>query len=243
MNGLLRCSRYAFGPNRLHYCGPDQNQEILAYIDSNTEDPGLARLLRGFQTLYPYLKVIAEANEIADPFDARIVEAYWIGNSLLDRVSKRALYNHLIEDKGLKKRIGAKLFNEVDSSIDAHALPHHSFHVFDVWRRTGNLDDLDMIEKLDSCRISSGVVENSSGPFVTIKTRPLRYFNGKLTLGDSISKKITRSFEADIDIEEIKKGDLVSIHWDVICEKITQDQADMLERYTLHHLNLANKTI
>ena len=89
MNGLLQCSRYAFGPNRLHYCGPDASQEILAYIDNKEQDPGLEKLLSAFQTLYPYLEMISRANNIADPFDERVVEAYWIGNDLLANTGKK----------------------------------------------------------------------------------------------------------------------------------------------------------
>jgi len=59
MNGILRCSRYAFGPNRLHYCGPDANSEIRSYIDEDATDPGLEKLMSQFQTMFPYLRHIA----------------------------------------------------------------------------------------------------------------------------------------------------------------------------------------
>ena len=243
MDGLLRCSRYAFGPNRLHYCGPDASQEVLAYINNNAQDPGLERLLSAFRTLYPYLQLIAHANKIRDPFDPRVVDAYWIGNSLLDRVGKQDLYRHLIEEKELHKKIDSKSFGQVETSISKNALPHHSFHVMDVWRRTGHLNNLDLIEKMDSCRISSGKVVELHGPFVTVETRPLVYEDKHLRLGEKVKKKVTRSFEADLSIEELKLGDLVSMHWGMICEVITQEQADRLKKYTEHHLKLANKTL
>jgi hypothetical protein len=59
MDGVLRCSRYAFGPNRLHFCGPDANREIWDYVNEGFTDFGLQKLLRGFETLYPYLDRIA----------------------------------------------------------------------------------------------------------------------------------------------------------------------------------------
>ena len=80
VDGIARCTRYAFGPNRLHLCGPDANKEVLAYLKEGVSDPGLENLLRRFSTLYPYLQHIAQANHIADPCDERVVEAYWIGN-------------------------------------------------------------------------------------------------------------------------------------------------------------------
>src|SRR4029079_7379242 len=43
-------------------------------------------LATGFEGAYPYLQLIAQANGIADPLDERVVEAYWLGSELLDRV-------------------------------------------------------------------------------------------------------------------------------------------------------------
>jgi hypothetical protein len=48
--------------------------------------PGLVRLARGFAGAWPYLELIAAASGIADPLDGRVVEAYWVGNHLLDNV-------------------------------------------------------------------------------------------------------------------------------------------------------------
>ena len=63
-------------------------------------DGGLTPLLRRFTGALPYLQLIARANAIADPFDARVVEAYWLGNELLDGVEVRQLYDSLLERFG-----------------------------------------------------------------------------------------------------------------------------------------------
>ena len=95
ITSLLRCSRYAFGPNRLHYCGPNASNQVYAYMNENIEDLGLRSILEKFKTLYPYLRHIAQANGIKDPFDPRVVEAYWVGNALLDTVPKKKFYHFL----------------------------------------------------------------------------------------------------------------------------------------------------
>jgi len=41
MNGLWRCAKYAFSPNKLKYCGPDKNQELKGYLQTKTSDQGL----------------------------------------------------------------------------------------------------------------------------------------------------------------------------------------------------------
>jgi len=102
MNGVLRCARYAFSPNKLKYCGPDRNSELFSYISKRISDQGLVELLDDFKVMYPYLKLIADENGIKDVFDERVVEAYWIGNNLLDGVSIRGFWDELMERQKLK---------------------------------------------------------------------------------------------------------------------------------------------
>ncbi len=52
-----------------------------------------------------------------------------------------------------------------------------------------------------------------------------------------------RKLESDYDIEQLKTGDLVTIHWGVICEKVSARQVANLKKYTLRHIALANLTI
>jgi len=243
MDGILRCSKYAFGPNRLHYCGPDKNREILAYIEEDTADNGLMALLRQFETMYPYLRHISEANGLKDPLDERVIEAYWLGNELLDRIPKQKFYTHLLEGLDLKNKLGIKNFELVSGKIDDGALPHHSFHVLDVWKRTGSAEREHTVENMGECIVSWGKVIAVNGPFITIETEPLEYRDGKLCIGAPIVKKIVRQLESDYDIEQLKPGDLVSIHWSVICEKITPRQFANLKKYTLKHIALANQTL
>jgi len=243
MDGVLRCSRYAFGPNRLHYCGPDANQEILAYINEGETDPGLTALLKGFATMFPYLSTIAAANGIRDPFDERVVEAYWIGNDLLENVGKQRLHRHLAENLEMKKKLDQRSFELVEDKIAKGAVPHHSFHVLDIWKRTGHLPIAQTLESMDACRISWGKVLEVDGPNILIETEPLLIEAGKLVLGSMVRTKVRRSLEARSDIEQIRPGELVSVHWGVPCEVITPEQAAQLKKYTLRHIALANETI
>jgi len=200
----LRCSHYSFGPNRLHYCGPDANAEILDYINSGAADPGLEQLLKQFKTLYPYLRLIAEASGIADPFDERVVEAYWIGNELLENVSRRRLYRHLIDEQEIKKRLGSKDFRWIEKKVAQYTMPHHSFHVLNIWMRTGHSECPHALETMDACRVSWGKVVQLDGPTVAVETPPLIFQDGKLALGESVQKKLIRRLESTTDIEQLK---------------------------------------
>lgn len=243
MNGILRCSRYAFGPNRLHYCGPDANREIGAYMEHDASDPGLQSLLAAFRTMYPYLRLIAHANGIRDPFDDRVVEAYWIGNGLLDAVENRPFCRHLAEGLDMKRKMDGKSFDLVAAKIGRGALPHHSFHVLDIWKRTGRLDIAHTLESMEACRISWGTVTAVDGPSISVEAEPLVYADGKLQLAPPAKKVVRRALQSLSDIETLRPGDVITMHWNVPCERVTPAQARALRAYTLRHIALANLTI
>ena len=243
IDGLLRCSRYAFGPNRLHYCGPDANREIASYIEAGATDAGLASLLAAFGTMYPYLRYIAQANNIKDPFDESVVEAYWLGNGLLETVSKQSFYRHLFEDHGMRSRAGARTKEYLGQKISLGAVPHHSFHVLNIWKRTGHAEQDHTLESMDSCIVSSGKIVEIAGARIVVETEPLSYAEGKLFLGTPVRKTLTRMLDAPEDISALAVGDIVTMHWGVPCEVITLFQQMELKKYTLLSVALANKTL
>jgi len=105
MDGVLACARYSFAPNYYKYCGPDANRSIAAYLQEGVSDPGLSVYLSEFAVLYPYLKLIAHENGLTNPFDPRVVEAYWVGNNLLEHIGMKSFSQHLLYEQHLKKRL------------------------------------------------------------------------------------------------------------------------------------------
>jgi len=222
-------------------CGPDAHQEIAAYIGVGQSDQKLEEHLGKFRTMYPYLKLIAESNGIADAFNPLVVDAYWIGNKLLDRAGGKELYDYFSDTYRLKRRVGAPFFSSVTEEIRGGALPHHSFHVFGIWKGAERIDDERMLETMDSCRIGWGRVVAVSGPFLTVETRPLVLRDGMLALGEKTIRRITRQLNATSDILDIVLDDMVTMHWGVPCEVISAKQARSLERYTELSISVINK--
>ncbi len=237
--GQLRFIRYGFMPNRLRYCGGDDNRTLFEYGIENVVDGGLQPLLKTFTGALPYLKLIARENDIADPFDARVVDAYWIGNDLLQRVEVRQLYDALKERFG--KQLQGKALDLILSKAPAGARPHHNFHVFDVHSRAGQLEH--SLETMDQCRISWGNVTEVVGPELIVQRRPLLLDRGKLALGDEARTTVVRQIEGHGFADDAKVGDWVSLHWGWVCEVLDARQHANLVRYTDYHLKLANETI
>lgn len=241
MDSVARCSRYSFGPNRLHLCGPDINREMLAYINEDTTDQGLINILKEFKTLYPYLQQIAHANQIKDPFDPRVVEAYWIGNQLLDTIPPKTYYRHLTDNLQIQKMSPPRQMHQLKDKLARGALMHHSFHVLNIWRRTGHHDVEHTPDTMDKCCVTWGKVLQVSGPILTVYRRPLALVGRQLSFAPPQRQKIIRRLEDTSLLDEVKAGDYVSLHWDTPCEIITPEQVANLTKYTNLSLQLANQ--
>lgn len=238
-NGMLLFVQYAFMPNRLEYCGAENHGALYDYWQAQQTDAGLRQLLRSFTGALPYLKLIAHSNGLADPFDRRVVEAYWVGNALLDRVDMRQFLESLTTRFG--KQLSGKAQEYVTGKIPLGARPHHGFHVFDVHSRVGQLTH--SMEVMENCRVSWGRITAVEPAHFLIEAQPLELREGKLQLGPAASRKVLRSIDGRGFTSDARVGDWVSVHWSWACDVLSADQVRRLEGYTRQHLRLANLTL
>jgi hypothetical protein len=238
--GPLQFVRYAFMPNKRGYCGGGDNSQLFAYGIEQVADAGLPPLLRRFAGALPYLQLIAHANGIADPFDARVVEAYWLGNDLLDRVEVRQLYDHLAQR--FQGQLNGRVRDLVLGKAPAGAHPHHSFHVFDVFSRVGEQGQT--LAMMDNCRVSWGQVSAllPSGELL-VDRQPLVWRDGKLALDPAQPTRVVRQIDGCGFADDVQPGDWVALHWGWVCEVLTDRQRANLARYTAYHLGIANQTV
>ena len=239
--GPLLFARYAYAPNALGYCGADEPRTLLEYGDAKESDRGLAELARTFEGAWPYLQLIAAANRIDDPLDPRVVDAYWVGNGLLDRIGAEALARH-VEDR-FRGRVG-RGWRDVLEAVAAGAVPHHSFHVFAVYpwlglMRTGIVDE--PLRVLDQCRTTPALVQSVDGDTATVLA-PLLVWNGtELTLGPWAPRDVRWRADGLAFAQTPLAGDWVSIHWDFVCERLTPRRAQQLLRATRRGLDAVNR--
>jgi hypothetical protein len=243
-SGALVFGRYAFPPNRLGYCGPSDHQALFEYVAARRTDQGLVELERRFEGAYPYLKLIASANGLADPFDRRVVEAYWIGNPFLERVDAASFYASLGER--FKGRMTPHDFSWLASKLELGARPHHNFHVFDVYIRAGLMQDARApiaIETMDSCRISWGQVAAVDGAELVVERPALSWQAGKLALTEPRPLRVTRQIDGRGFADHAQPADFVSLHWTWACEVLTVSALRRLVQATQRCLDLANKSL
>lgn len=243
IRGLELCARYAYPPNSLSLCGPDRKKELHWYSKTRTVDKGTAEIIAQFQTLFPYLTLIAHENKRLDPFEEKVVEAYWLGNELLRNIKIKSFSGHLTEKLSLKKKIKRAEIEKVLEKIGHGALPNHAFHVLNIYLRTGNMEELHTLQTMDACIINAGKITKITPNAVFVATKPLVYKGKKLTFGPQISRWIKFQSEDDLKISKLKAGDWISYHWGQFCEKLTPRQLKNLTIYTNHALLYVNKKI
>lgn len=209
--GALLAARFSFMPNRLGYCGPEENRAILDYLAEQTSDRGLEQILAKFAGAFPYYSFIAAANGIPDPFDARVIEAYWIGNELLERVEVADLYRHLEERFG--KRLPVNALRAVLGQAPVGARPHHNFHVFSMPIRTGHLEIPHNLLTMDECRISWGRIVADQGDRLLVERPPLVLNGEEIALGPPQPRAVLRRFDGKTFLTGVVPGDVVAVHW------------------------------
>jgi Family of unknown function (DUF6390) len=241
--GPLLFARYAYPPNALGLCGADSPGTLLDYGDAGAADGGLAELARTFDGAWPYLELIAGANGIEDPLDARVVEAYWVGNELLDRVGPSALAHHV--DTRFHGRLG-RAREHVTAAVAGGAVPHHCFHVFAVYPwlgllRTGIVDE--PLHVLDQCRTTAAVVQSVDGDNAVVLARPLCWDGTVLRLGEPEPRYVRWRDGGLALVPSLQPGDLVSLHWDFVCDLLSPRSHLALERATARALAAAQRSI
>jgi hypothetical protein len=240
-SGALLFARYAYPPNVLGYCGPEQSDQILEQASAGVDDPGLRGLLRGFEGAWPYLELIAGSAGIPDPLDARVVEAYWLGNDLLDRVGMPAL-GHSLEDR-FRGRVGAPAWSALVESIPAGAVPHHSLHVFAVYPWTGLLRagrGPEPLQVLERCRIRWGRVLKLVGGTALVRSQPLAWDGRRLSLGPARVEEVRVRDDRGSLVAGLAPGDWCALHWDWACDRLDPPRLAALRRWSAHTLDLVN---
>jgi uncharacterized protein DUF6390 len=240
-SGPVLFVRYAFPPNSHGYCGPSDNTGFFEYGVSGTVDRGFRQMAQAFAGAWPYLELIAGCAHIADPLDRRVVEAYWVGNGLLERTPAFAMGGSM--EERFRHRAGPH-FGELAEGVVAGGVPHHSFHVFCVYPWTGLLGDDRRAEQaltvLDRCRIRWGQVVSVTGDRVVVDTRRLAWDGRRLELGDPVRETAVRSLDGVGMLEDLIPGDWVSLHWEWVCDRLSLGSLRALRGYTLRHLAVVN---
>lgn len=244
VSGPVLFARYAFGPNRLGYCGSDAVDELFGEVTAGHDDRALRELARSFEGAWPYLELIARSNGLPDPLDRRVVEAYWLGNSLLDGVGARALGESMTTR--FRPRVREDGWRWLATKPEAGGVPVHAFHVLDVFPRvgllrTGSIDGA--LGVMDACRIRWGRVIERDGDWLVVNAVPLLMTDGRLALGAPRVERVQGWRDGAGFLDGVGPDDVVAIHWSWACDRLSPARLADLVHWTTREIEVANLTI
>ncbi len=217
-DGALKFARYAFPPNELGYCGPVGARAMLA--------PGAEAEIelraRQFEGAWVYLEFLAEAMGESDPLATEVVEGYWLGSDLISTLPSAELLRKLINRFGDQPGGTWR-----EAAVRARA--HHSFQVYEVYPWAAMLQKGlaagPAIGVLDGCRIRAGTVDSVEGEWVSVSASQLHWDGERLAPAEPTTGRARWAIDGESMLDEPAVGDLVSLHWDWVCDVITPAQA------------------
>ena len=243
-SGPTLFARFAYPPNALGYCGPDEHRTLLEYAASGVVDGDLRSLARGFDGAWPYLELIAAANGIGDPLDRRVVEAYWIGNDLLEHVPMSLLATSLeARFRGPAGRDWSRL-SEVITAAPLAAARIPRLRGVPVGRPPARRRRRRAAPRARPVPHPLG--SRRGGAPATARRcacRPLRWDGRTLALGPSAIESALIARDGYGLAGPLQPGDVVALHWEWVCDRLSPRQLASLRAVTASHLDLVNRRL
>ena len=205
MSGVRTAIFYSLKPHQLGFCGPqDKRKGILLRFLKGEDISGkkIRDILKLFVGAYSYYEIIARANKIKDPFNEKVVRAYWVGNELLEKIKEPKPHHsfHVLVRGSITGRIVLK----------------------------GKLLDLCRIGWGEVKSKIKSPMPTGRQEKLKVKYQPL-VGKKRLKLGQPTKKEI--DWDKTL-LSNIKIGDWVSFHWNQVVEVLNKKDIKNLEKYT-----------
>jgi len=238
MQGVQLAARFSIATNRLKYCGPaDAEPALFGTIVDGTDLAASRSALLRFEALEPYLTAIAGKHGL-DPLDHDVVEAYWIGNELLDDFTRDDFRGILatLSRRGLPRTMA----DAFSAHLPENPLPHHVFHVsyVGVGNVTGHVKTT--LPNMEACRPAWARVLKVSKAALEIEKPPLEYVRGRLQIGTPVRETV--AYDSRV-LPGLTKGDHVALHWNWPAVALTAGQLANLKEYTERSLSAASDAL
>ena len=123
-------------------------------------------------------------------------------------------------------------------------MPHHSFAVFCVYPWTGLLGDdrraAQALTVLDMCRIRWGRVVHVHGDRVEVAVAPPHLGRAPPRPRRAPARDGRAGGRRAGLGAALEAGDWVAMHWEWVCDRLTDQQVRALSHYTGRHLRIVN---
>ncbi|MCA4724947.1 MULTISPECIES: DUF6390 family protein [Mycolicibacterium] len=231
-------ARYAYAPNQLGYCGPSEGAALR-----DGSDDEIRAVARRFSGAWPYLQVLSRMTGIADPLDHRLVESYWLGGGVGDRLDPAEFYAELLAVIGPQ---AGHYWTHLTPELADEAAGNHCFHVFGVYpwsRLLGKGMDEHPLRILDSCRITPAEVLAREGDRIEVRGRQLTWDGRSLNLSEPCSREVEVFADGYSAVPDVAVGEHIALHWDRICGRLEPAQVQAVDESTSRQLSRTNRRL
>jgi hydrogenase maturation factor len=227
MEGLRLAAVFSLGCTEVVFHS-ERYRILEKFLKDCSEDNArqVESVLRKLPVLCPYLKLIASCNG-AKIFDREVVEAYFIGNEMIENVPfKKSIdvIKEILEKRNTPSVKIRKILNDLSSDFK----PHHNFHVFLVAPKVN--EKMKSVSLLDLCRVAWGKVVGRGIRRLEISYIPLKKKGERLDFSQK-RRKINTEYIKEAS-GEIEIGNWVALHWGKTTLKLSSSQLTYLEKYT-----------
>jgi len=225
INALKLTCCFAFSPNMLGYCGKGTAGDKFLNCLNNNVGEGVEEELTHFIVLHPYLKTIAHSLDLPI-FSKEVIEAYWIGNDNLSRISD-SVYYELLKNFSIQG-VPTSFVEELKSKKPNKFIPTHLFQVLHVGVGKASGSVPFNVETINSCMVRWGKVLKVTKNYFTVNINSLEVLRGKYSLIE-IKEKIEND---KCIVKDLRKGDTVAVHWRMIVKKMSNDECEKIRYWT-----------
>ncbi len=238
MKGVELGARFSIATNRLRYCGPAEAERLLyaAIVEGGDLRAAGETLLR-FEALEPYLRALAAKHGL-DPLDGEVVEAYWIGNRLLEGLTAEE-FRPILRSLG-ERGLPEPMVQRLQALLPPHPIPHHTFHVafVGVGAVTGRVATT--LPNMEMCRPSWARVMEATDDELRVEGPTLVNVGGDLGLGPPSARRVL--YDAAL-LPSVATGEWVALHWGLPVAVLEPRQVAALKHYTLAALEATNAAL
>jgi hypothetical protein len=237
--GAVLFARYSYAPNELGYCGPAETRALFELGVTGESAADIVSIARRFSGAWPYAELLAELAGVDDPLDEAVMRAYWTGSALLADIDNARFATMLLESIGSR---AGRYWGHLTADLLPEAAPTHAFHVFGVYPWTRLLPELPehALHVLDNCRVRWGEVLEVDGEHVLVRSERLTWDGAALGLAAPAEERVRFAVDGRGFVPDPSVGDVLALHWDSVCERLTVEQTGFLRGVTLEQLGRTN---
>ncbi|EKD99894.1 MAG: hypothetical protein ACD_22C00142G0005 [uncultured bacterium] len=225
IDALKFVSRFSLPPNSLGYCGRKSGPVALKNCIIKGRCGKVEEELSRFIVLNPYLKTLSAITKLP-PFDYKVVESYWLGNNQLNKA--KAKHYSLLLENFIKQGVPKALVEELKLTPPKEFIPTHLFQILHVGIGRVKNSITYNLASINQCMIRWGRVQKIETDKIVIKLNSLKETKKgyRITL---LTEILTCGTEL---VPELKKGDVVAVHWGQIIKILTKEEVEKITFWT-----------